>query len=76
MDADTGLIVTTALTSKDFNNGSQVGPLLDLMTASTASFTANGAYVQKGVVATLAKCHPEALIIARHNPRPRQVKRS
>jgi len=44
MDADTGQIVAAALTGKEVDDGSQVGPLLDQVAASVASFTADGAY--------------------------------
>src|SRR5215203_2434946 len=43
MDADTGRIVAAALTTKDVDDGSQVGPLLDQVAASVAAFTADGA---------------------------------
>jgi hypothetical protein len=46
MDAGTGQIVAAALTTKDVDDGSQVGPLLDQVTTPVASFTADGAYDQ------------------------------
>ena len=63
MDADTGQIVAAALTTKDVDDGCQVGPLLDQVAASMASFTADGAYDQKGVSAAVAERHPEAAVI-------------
>ena len=63
LDANTGQIVATALTTKDVNDGSQVGPLLDQVAASVASFTAGGAYDQAGVSAAVAARHPDAAII-------------
>ena len=46
MDAETGQIVAAALTTNDVDDGAQVGPLLDQVTTSVASFTADGAYDQ------------------------------
>jgi len=63
MDADTGQIVAAALTRKEVDDGSQVGPLLDQVAASVASFTADGAYDQDSVSAAIAERHPEAAII-------------
>src|SRR3954449_4093693 len=63
MDAETGQIVAAALTTNAVDDGAQVGPLLDQMTASVASFTADGAYDQEGVAAAVADRHPEALVI-------------
>jgi len=63
MDADTGQIVAAALTRKDVDNGFQVGPLLDQVAASVASFTADGAYDQDSVSAAIAERHAEAAII-------------
>ena len=64
MDADTGRIVAAALTANDVDDGSQVGPLLDQVAASVASFTADGGYDQDGVSAAVAERHPEAMVIA------------
>ncbi len=63
MDADTGQIVAAALTTNDVDDGSQVGPLLDQVTAPVVSFTADGAYDQEGVAAAVAVRHPEAAVI-------------
>jgi hypothetical protein len=63
MDADTGQIVAAALTTNDVDDGSQIGPLLDQVTAPVASFTADGAYDQEGVSAAVAERHPEATVI-------------
>ena len=63
VDADTGQIVAAALTRKEVDDGSQVGPLLDQVAASVASFTADGAYDQDSVSAAVAQRHPEAAII-------------
>jgi hypothetical protein len=44
MDADTGQIVAAALTTKEVDDGSEVGTLLNQVAASVASFTGDGAY--------------------------------
>jgi len=63
MDADTGQIVAAALTRKEVDDGSKVGPLLDQVAASVASFTADGAYDQDSVSAAVAERYPAAAII-------------
>ncbi len=63
MDAGTGQIVATALTTNNVDDGAQVGPLLDQVAAPVASFTADGAYDQEGVAAAVAERHPEAAVI-------------
>ena len=63
MDAETGQIVAAALTTNDVDDGSQVGALLDQVTALVASFTADGAYDQEGVAAAVAARHPGAAVI-------------
>jgi len=50
------------LATKEVDDGSQVGPLLDQVAASVASFTADGAYDQDSVSAAAAERHPEAAI--------------
>ena len=47
-DADTGHIVASVLTDRDADDGSQVGPLLDLLDGSVVSFTGDGAYDHAG----------------------------
>src|SRR5437773_10235191 len=42
VDADTGEIIAAELTSKDVDDGSQVGPLLEQIAGSVASFTGDG----------------------------------
>jgi hypothetical protein len=44
VDADTGQIIAAELTSKDVDDGSQVGPLLGQIAGPVASFTGDGAY--------------------------------
>ena len=63
LDADTGQIVAATLTTKEVDDGAEVGPLLDQVAASVSSFTADGAYDQEGVSAAVAERYPEAAII-------------
>src|SRR5437868_1282776 len=63
VDADTGQIVASALTTHDTDDGAQVGPLLDQVAAPLASFTGDGAYDQEGVYASVAERHPGARVI-------------
>ncbi len=63
LDADTGQIVAAALTTKEVDDGAEVGPLLDQVPGLLASFTADGAYDQEGVAVTVAERHPDAAII-------------
>ena len=63
MDADTGQIVAVTLTNHAVDDASQVGPLLDQIHDSIASFTGDGAYDQEGVYAGVAERHPEASIV-------------
>jgi hypothetical protein len=63
VDADTGRIVASGLTTNDVDDGSQVGPLLDQVTGPVASFTGDGAYDQDGVSRSVAERHPDARVI-------------
>ena len=63
MDADTGQIVASALTTKDVDDGAQADPLLDQVTGPVASVMGDGAYHQEGVYASVAARHPEAAVI-------------
>jgi hypothetical protein len=63
VDAESGQIVTSALTTKEIDDGVGVGPLLDQLTGSLSSFTADGAYDQDGVYAAVAERHPETAVI-------------
>jgi DDE family transposase len=63
MDANTGEIVATALTTNDVDDASQVGPLLDQVERPLASFTADGAYDQDGVYRAVTQHHPDAAVI-------------
>jgi hypothetical protein len=63
IDADTGQILASELTTSDVDDGSQVEPLLDQITGSLASFTGDGAYDQAGVYGTVGRRHPDAHVI-------------
>jgi len=63
MDAGTGKIVASLLTTKDVDDGSQVGVLLDQVEGPLASFTGDGAYDQEAASTSVAARHPEAIII-------------
>ena len=63
VDAETGQILASELTTSDVDDGSQVEPLLDQITAPLASFIGDGAYDQAGIYDTVAKRHPEADVI-------------
>jgi hypothetical protein len=63
VDADTGRIVASALTTNDVNDASQIGPLLDQIAGPIASFTADGAYDQDAVYRDVAARHPDAAVI-------------
>jgi hypothetical protein len=63
VDAETGQILASELTSHDVADGSQVGPLLDQITAPLASFIGDGAYDQAGIYSTVAKRDPDAEVI-------------
>jgi Transposase DDE domain len=63
VDAGTGQIMAAALTDKEVDDAVQIGPLLDQVTGSLASVTADGAYDQDGVYANVAERHPDATVI-------------
>ena len=63
VDAGTGRIVASTLTSKDVDDASQTCPLLDQIAGSVASFIADGAYDQDRVYAGVAERHPEAAVV-------------
>jgi hypothetical protein len=62
-DADTGRIVTSVLTDKDADDGSQVGPLLERIEGAVASLTGDGAYDRNDVYAEVAVRHPAAAVV-------------
>ena len=63
VDAETGEIRASELTTSNVDDGSQVEPLLDQITAPLASLIGDGAYDQAGIYDTVAKHHPEAYVI-------------
>jgi hypothetical protein len=63
VDADTGRIVAPALTDKDADDGSQVGPLLDQIGGTVASFTADGAYDRDDVYREVSVRHADAEVV-------------
>ena len=63
VDAETGQILASELTTSDVDDASQVAPWLDLIAAPLGSFTGDGAYDQIGVYDTVAKHYPDADVI-------------
>ncbi len=63
IDAETGQILASELTTSDVDDDSQVEPLLDQIAGPLASFTGDGAYDQAGVYGTVGKRHPDAEVI-------------
>jgi len=63
VDADTGRIIAAELTSKDVDDGSQVGRLLEQIAEPVASFTRDGAYDRDDVYRAVCQRHPEAAVI-------------
>jgi hypothetical protein len=62
-DADTGHIVASALTDKDADDGSQVGPLLEQVDGPVASFTGDGAFDRDDIYAEVAARHPATAVV-------------
>ncbi|MFC7739362.1 IS5 family transposase [Roseomonas sp. GCM10028921] len=62
-DADTGGIAASVLTSREADDGSQVGPLLDRVDGSVTSLTGDGAYDRNDVYGTVAEHYPGAAVI-------------
>ena len=63
MDANTGEIVATTLTTNDTDDASQIGSLLDQVEGPLASLSADGAYDQDSVYAAVTHHHPDAAVI-------------
>ena len=63
MDAESGRIVTASLTTKEADDGAEVGPLLDQVTGVVASFTGDGGYDQDRVYASIAEHAPGAAVV-------------
>ena len=69
VDANTGKIVAATLTTKDVDDASQVGPLLEQVEGPVASFTADGGYDQDSVYDAVTERDPEPAIIVSPVPR-------
>ena len=63
VDAGTGQIMATKLTTNDIDDGSRVGSLLDQVAGPIASFTGDGVYDRDDVYDAVAERHPEAAVI-------------
>ena len=63
IDPDTGEILASELTTTEDGDASQVGPLLDQISGSIASVTADGAYDGEPVYRTIAERDPAAAVI-------------
>ncbi len=63
VDAGTGRIMAAALTGKEVDDAAQISPLLNQVTGSLISLTADGAYDQDSVYADVASRHPDAAVI-------------
>jgi hypothetical protein len=63
VDAETGQILASELTTSDVDDGSQVEPLLAQITAPLVSLIGDGAYDQAGIYGTVGKRHPDADVI-------------
>ena len=55
--------MASTLTTKDVDDASQAGPLLDQVAGSVASVTADGAYDQDRIYAGVAERHPDAAVV-------------
>ena len=63
LDAETGQVVAASLTAKEVDDGAEVGPLLDQVDGTVASFTAEGGYDQNSTYDDVAQRHPEAAVV-------------
>jgi hypothetical protein len=63
VDAGTGRIEAVELTTKDADDASRVGPLLDQVEDPAAPLTGDGAYDREDVYGIVAERHPEAAVI-------------
>src|ERR687894_1482966 len=63
VDADSGQILASALTTNDVDDRSQVASLLDRVDEPVASFTADGAFDRDDVYAAVAARHPGAEVV-------------
>jgi hypothetical protein len=63
VNAETGEILASQRMPHEGDDGSQVGPLPDQITAPLASFIGDGAYDQAGIYDTVAERRPDADVI-------------
>jgi hypothetical protein len=63
VDACSGQLVAASLTAKEVDDGAEVGPLLDQITGTVASFTGDSGYDQDRVYASVAEHSPEAAVV-------------
>lgn len=63
VDAGTGQIAAVELTPPEVDDASQVGPLLDQVTAPVVALIADGAYDRISVYGAVSERHPEAAVI-------------
>jgi hypothetical protein len=63
VNAATGEIVAAELTTREVDDGSRIGPLLDQVAGPVASFTGDGAYDRDGVYRAVAERHPDAAVV-------------
>jgi hypothetical protein len=63
LDAKTGMIVASTLTSKEVDDAAELGPLLDQVEEPLAAVVADGAYDQDNVYDTVAEHSAEAAVV-------------
>jgi hypothetical protein len=63
VDAKTGTIVASTLTSKEVDDAAELGPLLDQVEEPMAAVVADGAYDQDRVYNAVAEQSPEAAVV-------------
>lgn len=63
IDAETGMIVASSLTSKKVDDAAELGPLLDQVDEPLAAVVADGAYDQDNVYDTVAERSAEAAVV-------------
>jgi hypothetical protein len=63
VDAKTGTIVASTLTSKEVDDAAELGPLLDQIDGPLAAVIADGAYDQDRVYDAVAEHSPEAAVV-------------
>ena len=63
VDAKTGMIVASTLTSKEVDDAAELGPLLDQVEEPLTAVVADGAYDQDNVYDTVAGHSAEAIVV-------------